>query len=87
MRKRHFGWGTLVLIAGLCWVGVAQADILPEPERPKDWDEHPAPTPDVPLEDAFARRILPWLALGMAAFAAAATARRARGLPNAERGR
>jgi len=83
MRRRSLGFGGLVLIAGLCWAGVARADVLPDPERPKDWNEHPAPTPDVPLES----RLLPWVALGMAGLTAAAAARRARVLAGAERAR
>jgi hypothetical protein len=87
MRRQGLGWSGFVLIAGLCWTGAARADIAPRPERPKDWDEHPAPTPDVPFEDALARRLLPWVALGISALTAAAAARRVRILASAERGR
>ena len=67
-----------MLSAGLCWMGPARADVAPDPQRPKDWDEHPAPTPEVPLDESFARRLLPFLALGMAGCTAAAAAARAR---------
>ena len=86
MRHRRFGWSGLLLIAGFCWASAARADILPEPSRPTDWDEHPAPTPDVPLEDALVRRLLPLLALGMAGGTAVAAMQRARTLASVRRG-
>ncbi|MDC3958817.1 hypothetical protein [Polyangium jinanense] len=85
MRRRTLGVCGLVLLTALFWAGAARADILPEPERPTDWDEHPAPTPEVPLEDALARRLLPLLALGMAGGTALVAAQRGRALARAGR--
>ncbi|TKD00911.1 hypothetical protein [Polyangium fumosum] len=86
MKRRGLGWSALVLFTWFSWVDAARADILPEPSRPKDWDEHPAPTPDVPLEDALARRLLPLLAIGMAGGSALVALKRARIHVSARRG-
>lgn len=85
MKYRPLGWSAALLFLAVFWVGPARADVLPEPERPSDWDEHPAPTPEVPLDDALARRLLPLLALGMAGCTAAAALRRARALRSVRR--
>ncbi|MDI3291384.1 hypothetical protein [Polyangium sp. 15x6] len=85
MRRRSLGGCGLVLLAALFWAGAARADVLPEPGRPGHWDEHPAPTPEVPLEETLARRLLPLLALGMAGCTALAAARRGRVLSRAGR--
>lgn len=84
MRKpRYLGFGGLALCASLSWMGLVRADIAPmpekppPPERPKDWDEHPAPMPEVPLEDTLARRIGALLVLGTAGYLVI-TARRGR---------
>jgi hypothetical protein len=39
-----------ILMTSLACAVPAWADIPPEPERPVDWKEHPAPTPAPPPE-------------------------------------
>ena len=85
MRRRFLGVCGLVLLTAWFWAGAARADVLPDPARPADWDEHPAPTPEVPLEETLARRLSPLLALGMAGGTALAATQRRRAFARAGR--
>ena len=78
MQRWSLGVCGFVVLTAWFWAGAARADVLPAPERPADWDEHPAPTPEVPLEETLARRLLPLLALGMAGGTALAATQRRR---------
>lgn len=79
LRMRRF-WGVygLALCASVSWAGVAQADVAPPPERPKDWNEYPEPMPEVPDEKPLERHLVPLFALGLAGCTFVITARRKR---------
>lgn len=38
---------------------LARADVLPEPERPSEWNEHPPPPPPPPPEKDLTRALWP----------------------------
>jgi hypothetical protein len=77
--------GALLLMA---WALPAKADVLPEPQRPTDWDEHPAPLPNPPPEKELTQRILLLaIPLSLAGAGLAAARWRARSLGRMEQGR
>lgn len=87
MHRRIAGLFTLALLVLLAaWSPSARADIPPSPQRPADWDEHPAPLPAPPPEkDLAARVVLLAAVLSLAGGAAVLTRRwRARSLVRAE---
>ncbi len=76
--RRTLGYCGLALCAIVSFLGVARADVAPNPERPKDWNEYPEPMPEVPDDKPLERRLVPLLALGLAGCTLVVTVRRKR---------
>lgn len=59
----------IILVLWIAGAAPAHADLLPEPESPPDWNEHPPPPPPPPPDPELARTAL--FALTLAALGAA----------------
>jgi hypothetical protein len=68
-----------ILLASVGWTRSAWADIPPSPERPRDWNEYPAPLPQPPPEkEELAYRVMAAVAFALVAGAGLEALRRKR---------